>query len=565
MTDVGELVVTIRANSSQLQQEMSSATQSVKQSSDQMSSALGTVKGLLGSLGVAFSIGSLVEFTRSALEGANNIYIMGQRIGFATDTLSKLNIPLLQNGSSIDEFSNAMKFMNRNVELAAEGNPKLIETFNNLGLSVTKLKALTPEQQFYAIANAMSGVTDQGKFTADGMAIMGRGFASIAPLIKAAGGNMADFVSSMDGLTKEEIAKVHEYDDAWVSFWEHMKMGAVEAVVAMHDFAAAAKEANNADNFNLFGTGPKEGSRGSTSTSNPGSVIYGTGDKVGPFMSSSKDTSAKGDNTDIDGSAQKAASSAKAMQDYIQNLRDETAALSMGKEQLAEYRAEKAAASAAGIELSQVTPENKAAIDAEADAYFQATEKIKLMNAEQQKQIQVTAQLEAQISSSMADIILNFKSVGQTITNVLDQIAKKILEDQVTTPLVNSLGQMLGAPDTAGKTAQATGGAGLFGGVFQMLGFASGGVPPVGVPSIVGENGPELFVPGQTGTIIPNSKLGGSSVIVQQTINMSPGLAETVGVAIRNAAPAIAAMAHASTINALQKGGSESRIVGKRS
>ena len=40
-----------------------------------------------------------------------------------------------------------------------------------------------------------------------------------------------------------------------------------------------------------------------------------------------------------------------------------------------------------------------------------------------------------------------------------------------------------------------------------MMGFADGGSPPVGVPSIVGENGPELFVPSRSGTIIPNNQL----------------------------------------------------------
>jgi phage-related minor tail protein len=40
-----------------------------------------------------------------------------------------------------------------------------------------------------------------------------------------------------------------------------------------------------------------------------------------------------------------------------------------------------------------------------------------------------------------------------------------------------------------------------------LLGFAGGGNPPVNKPSIVGENGPELFVPKTAGTIVPN---GGS-------------------------------------------------------
>jgi len=45
-------------------------------------------------------------------------------------------------------------------------------------------------------------------------------------------------------------------------------------------------------------------------------------------------------------------------------------------------------------------------------------------------------------------------------------------------------------------------GAGLFGGF-----FADGGEPPVGIPSIVGERGPELFIPKNAGTIIPNHSL----------------------------------------------------------
>ena len=46
------------------------------------------------------------------------------------------------------------------------------------------------------------------------------------------------------------------------------------------------------------------------------------------------------------------------------------------------------------------------------------------------------------------------------------------------------------------------------------LKFANGGRPPVGRASIVGERGPELFVPDRAGTIIPNNQLGGGTNIV---------------------------------------------------
>lgn len=55
------------------------------------------------------------------------------------------------------------------------------------------------------------------------------------------------------------------------------------------------------------------------------------------------------------------------------------------------------------------------------------------------------------------------------------------------------------------------------GGSFGTLAFADGGSPPVGVPSLVGERGAELFVPKQAGTIVPNHQLsnilgGGTTV-----------------------------------------------------
>jgi lambda family phage tail tape measure protein len=49
--------------------------------------------------------------------------------------------------------------------------------------------------------------------------------------------------------------------------------------------------------------------------------------------------------------------------------------------------------------------------------------------------------------------------------------------------------------------------------------FADGGNPPVGRASLVGERGPELFVPRTAGTIIPNNQLGGLGSTTNVTNN----------------------------------------------
>jgi lambda family phage tail tape measure protein len=65
------------------------------------------------------------------------------------------------------------------------------------------------------------------------------------------------------------------------------------------------------------------------------------------------------------------------------------------------------------------------------------------------------------------------------------------------------------------------GGGGFLGSIGKIFGFANGGMPPVGKPSLVGERGPELFVPQSAGKIIPNHALGGGSNVVNNTTEVS--------------------------------------------
>jgi hypothetical protein len=59
-----------------------------------------------------------------------------------------------------------------------------------------------------------------------------------------------------------------------------------------------------------------------------------------------------------------------------------------------------------------------------------------------------------------------------------------------------------------------------------LMNFADGGNPPVNRPSIVGEKGPELFVPRSSGTIIPNNKLGMGDANIVVNVDASGSKAE---------------------------------------
>ena len=143
--------------------------------------------------------------------------------------------------------------------------------------------------------------------------------------------------------------------------------------------------------------------------------------------------------------------------------------------------------------------------------------------------------IESGIVSGLTDAVMGTKSLAEAATGVLNNLKRQLVElamQRAVSGIGNFFGKALGG--IFGGRGGGGGFGGLFGGgmdkgliPFQSgllgggIGFANGGRPPVGRPSLVGEKGPELFVPNSAGTIIPNSKLVGGGDSVTNIINVS--------------------------------------------
>jgi len=117
----------------------------------------------------------------------------------------------------------------------------------------------------------------------------------------------------------------------------------------------------------------------------------------------------------------------------------------------------------------------------------------------------VGEEIEGSIKNNLRDAITGAQSFGEAMTNVLNKIRNKIIDAQID-KLLGNFGESFGEKQNKGGLGGFLGNiaGGLLGGL-----FANGGRPPVGKASVVGERGPELFVPKTAGTIIPNNALGG--------------------------------------------------------
>ena len=132
-----------------------------------------------------------------------------------------------------------------------------------------------------------------------------------------------------------------------------------------------------------------------------------------------------------------------------------------------------------------------------------------------EKMKEVGEEIENSIKNNLRDAITGAKTFGEAMTNVLNRIRDKIIDAQLD-KLLGGFGEAF-----AGGEKKGLGGilGNILGGFIGGL-FANGGQPPVNKISVVGERGPELFVPRSAGTIIPNNQIGGESVTNNIVVNV---------------------------------------------
>lgn len=127
------------------------------------------------------------------------------------------------------------------------------------------------------------------------------------------------------------------------------------------------------------------------------------------------------------------------------------------------------------------------------------------------------------VAKSFSDVLMRAVENGDDLAKGLERIAMKAL---VFDPLSKGIEQMFSslasAMTSSGGGAGPAGGGGVdlaslaikVGSMFFGGFFAEGGEPPVGKVSVVGERGPELFIPKSAGSVVPNHALGGTTVQV---------------------------------------------------
>jgi hypothetical protein len=134
---------------------------------------------LLGLVGVT-GFGAMIH---SALEAGEHIEKLSVRLGASTEALSQYQHVAELSNVSFDSLTRGWQFMSKNVSEAAIGIGKASGVLQELGLSATQLNQLKPEAKFEVLADAISKVQNPADRVRMAMRLFGKQGAELIPIL----------------------------------------------------------------------------------------------------------------------------------------------------------------------------------------------------------------------------------------------------------------------------------------------------------------------------------------------------------------------------------------------
>jgi DNA repair exonuclease SbcCD ATPase subunit len=593
-------------------------TRRMRESFEDLKGGLESVTGVLEKVGIALGVKEMIDFGLESLRAAGELTNLAQQVGVSTDALQELQFAARQSGVSAEEMETSVAHLTRTIGEAASGNEAAISAFNRLGVGVLDAqgKIRSTESVLGDVADALEKIPDPAARAAAETDLFGRAGQRLDPILAGGRERMREFNAEAQNsgqvLSQDVIKQAQEATDridAMESAWSKLAQTLIAKVAPaltriaelltpqattvadqiksleeniarlealpeydktqdikdtlaalrdqLSDYLELQRQLQNMGGYSAPG-----------GTSNP--AIPGKTDAAGGARASrAQDAADIRDET-------------SALQEYLLTLQQEQRELTLTSQQRAEYEALIRASAAAqrdydaGLRESPLlTGEEAAAIKANADKLYEMKQAAEESNAALVSTSDIATEKTTDLTSSFSSLNQEV-AAGITGAQTWGQVWQSVLED-----VIKLLFQMLEAGAGVGKG----GDGGILGSIFgSLLGaiglggggggigaptrfggvFAAGGRPPVGVPSLVGEQGPELFVPDAAGTVIPNGFGGLGGMVLYQTNHYDLRGTDISRAELDHKLKKSQRETYGAVFKAIGAGGNESKSVGRR-
>ena len=513
------------------------------------------------SAGAKLSLGAVaVAFTASAREAINfadKINDVAKANEMSVQSVLRMSQALSTNGGNADDAGKLMASFANKIDEAAQGSSKAQKAFLSIGVSLKDLRTLAPQELFEKTIKSLAGVEDTAKRNALAMDMFGRAirgvdikgmadefektknqFAGSDEIFKSIG-NSVDrldrFFMNLKVTLANNLGPAFEYVTIAMENWQKSAQNTVNRFAEIRKEAGWWAAWKDKEGFGKY----EFAERGSVQGANVPGIMSGIGGIAAP----KKDVRA----VELDEKQKAELKRLKEIAEKQEEFYRKELQISEAKRQRNQKEAELIFLTEnekkLQLELFDIEQKRKLLVlekkmNQEQANEFAQSEKKRAQEDYQIAQSQRTfefgwrkayasyvenatnaakmgEQAFVSVTSNMEQALDNFVSTGKLkfgdlARSIISDLIKIQMRAQITS-MFGSLGSIFGFGGGGGGGKAFTGGIKLMPTnlpTTNPFGFADGGEPPVGMPSMVGERGPELFIPKTTGTIIPNNKLG---------------------------------------------------------
>lgn len=215
MANNEDILLRIGADVSELKKGLQETRREVKDTGNVMDDLKGKLLGVAGVLGLGLGFTKLVG---DAVQFADAIQKAADQTGMAAEDLQYLRYAADQTGASVEGMTSLVGKMQTQLVEAAKGNKDVAEAVGDLGLELGDLRAMSPDQQFEAIATAIAAVKDPGEQAALAVEMFGKSGKEALPLIKSFADQQEEMRASFESMggpvSADAIKAVDDMGDA---------------------------------------------------------------------------------------------------------------------------------------------------------------------------------------------------------------------------------------------------------------------------------------------------------------------------------------------------------------
>ncbi len=177
MASLGSLVIELAANTAKLQSDMGKAVGIVERGANGM-------KNAMGRLGAIATGGLIAKLGLDAIEFGDNLNKAAIKAGVSGKAISELAYAAKQSDVDLSSLSTALRKMQIAMSEAGNGSKQPIQALAALGLTLTNLKALSPDQQFELLADRISRLKDPADRARAATELFGKAGADLLPMFE---------------------------------------------------------------------------------------------------------------------------------------------------------------------------------------------------------------------------------------------------------------------------------------------------------------------------------------------------------------------------------------------